>query len=227
MWSCLIDSQLKIQRAHPVQKRGETLTALCVKTKSYIQRSHLQGHSVMFVFLQKWGGWAAPPLLPEWDRWVAEMSRDRAVYQHEKPWIRWIHHSQPRPRRKLCRLHSRNRERDINIVLIITSPSVRDSGTGGSIYSSMIYPMSTRRFWPSSKEEVLQRCNDVGWYVIWAKRGCSRQGENTLCCVLEWWAAVLELHILPRFWLHSKCWRSSGVLQRGFHAAAWPSLNLR
>lgn len=39
---------------------------LCVlKTKSYMQRSHLQGHSVMFVSLQKWGGWAAPPLLPE------------------------------------------------------------------------------------------------------------------------------------------------------------------
>lgn len=69
---CLIDSQLKIQQAHHVQKRcvktdqrGETLTALCVKRKSYMQRSHLQGHSVMFVSLQKWGGWAAPPLLPE------------------------------------------------------------------------------------------------------------------------------------------------------------------
>lgn len=162
---CLIDSQLKIQRAHHVQKqrvkthqRGETLTALCVKTKSYMQRSHLQGHSVMFVSLQKWGGWAAPPLLPEWDRWVEEMSRDRAVYQHEKPWIRWIHHTEPRPSRKLCRLHSRNRERDINIVLIITSPSARDSGPGRSIYSSKICPMSTIRFWPSSKEEVLQRC---------------------------------------------------------------------
>lgn len=69
---CLIDSQLKIQQAHHVQKqcvkthqRGETLAALCAKRKSSMQRSHLQGHSVMFVSLQKWGGWAAPPPLPE------------------------------------------------------------------------------------------------------------------------------------------------------------------
>lgn len=68
----LIDSRLKIQQAHHVQKqrvktlkRGETLTALCVVRKSCMRRSHLQGHSVMFVSLQKWGGWAAPPLLPE------------------------------------------------------------------------------------------------------------------------------------------------------------------
>lgn len=27
--------------------------------------SHQQAHRVMFVSLQKWGGWAAPPLLPE------------------------------------------------------------------------------------------------------------------------------------------------------------------
>lgn len=37
-----------------------------------------------------------------------------------------------------------------------------------------------------------------------------------LSCVFASWAAVLLLHILPRFWLQSKCWRSLSVLQRLF-----------
>lgn len=68
---CLIDSQLKIQQAHHVHKqcvkkhqRGQTLSAPCVQRKSCMRRCHLEGHSVTFVSLQKWGGWAAPPLLP-------------------------------------------------------------------------------------------------------------------------------------------------------------------
>lgn len=57
-----------------------------------------------------------------------------------------------------CAVFIQETKKDINIVLIITSLPVRDSGSGRSIYSGKICPMSTIRFWPSSKEEAPSRC---------------------------------------------------------------------
>lgn len=129
---------------------------LCVlKGKSSMQRSHLQGHSVIFFGLLAEVGRLGRSSSAAGVRQVGggDVQRQSSLPAREAlNQVNTRHAASSQPEN--CAAFIQETERDINIVLIITSPPVRDSGPGRSIYSGKMCPMSTIRFWPCSKEEA-------------------------------------------------------------------------